>query len=50
MGFKLFGYVIKNNHYHIILQTFNEPLQKIMHKINNKYSNYYNYRLDRSAS
>lgn len=47
--FRIFGYVIMNNHYHIILQTMENPLQNIMHRINNKYSKYYNYKYSRSG-
>jgi REP element-mobilizing transposase RayT len=44
MNFRLFGYVIMSNHYHLLLQTVDKDnmLNKIMHGINNRYSKYYN--------
>lgn len=42
IGFSLYGYCIMGNHYHLIIQTQQTPLQKIMHMINNSYSKYYN--------
>jgi len=42
MRFKLMGYVLMDNHYHLLVQTGNVKLQKIMHQINNKYSKYFN--------
>ncbi|MEA1962593.1 MAG: transposase [Bacillota bacterium] len=47
-GFNLLGYVIMDNHYHLIIQTTNKPLQKIMQTINNRYSKDYNKRHNRS--
>ncbi|MTI85787.1 MAG: transposase [Firmicutes bacterium] len=48
-GYMLFGYVIMNNHYHLILQTIDQPLNKVMHLINNSYSKYYNFVRKRSG-
>ena len=42
MRFKLMGYVLMDNHYHLLVQTGNVKLQKIMHQINNTYSKYFN--------
>lgn len=42
MGYQVIGYVLMNNHYHIIIQTLDKKLQEIMHQINNKYSKYFN--------
>ena len=44
LGYKLFGYVIMDNHYHLIIQTNNYPLQTIMHRLNTRYSKYYNQK------
>lgn len=44
LNFEIHGFVIMNNHYHMIIRPINSSLQEIMHKINNKYSKYYNYR------
>lgn len=42
MRFKLLGYVLMDNHYHLMIQTADTKLQKIMHQINNQYSKYFN--------
>ena len=47
MGYRVYGYVLMDNHYHIIIQTYNKKLQKIMHQINNKYSKYFNGKYKR---
>jgi REP element-mobilizing transposase RayT len=46
--FNLLGYVIMDNHYHLIIETKEAPLNKIMQKINNAYSKSYNKRYQRS--
>ena len=43
MDFQLYGYVLMDNHYHMIIRTSDIPLQTIMHRINNRYSKYYNF-------
>ena len=47
MGYKVFGFVLMDNHYHIIIQTLDKKLQEIMHQINNKYSKYFNNKYER---
>lgn len=47
MSYRIYGYVLMDNHYHLILQVFNKKLQEIMHQINNKYSKYFNYKFKR---
>lgn len=47
MNYKLYGYVLMDNHYHLILQVFGKKLQEIMHQVNNKYSKYFNYKYKR---
>jgi len=47
-GFNLWGYVIMDNHYHLIIQTKDKPLNKIMKTINNRYSKDYNKKHNRS--
>ena len=42
MQYKLMGYVLMDNHYHLLIQTTDIKLQKIMHQVNNKYSKYFN--------
>ncbi len=41
--FKIFAYVVMNNHYHFLIQTLNIPISKIMHQINTRYAKYHNY-------
>lgn len=47
MNYRIFGYVLMDNHYHIIIQTIGKNLQEIMHQINNKYSKYFNAKYKR---
>ncbi|MHB1392170.1 MAG: transposase [Clostridia bacterium] len=47
MGYRVYGYVLMDNHYHIIVQTLDKKLQEIMHQINNKYSKYFNGKYKR---
>ena len=49
INFKLYGYCIMDNHYHLLIKTdsdyYSEKLlmvSKIMHSINTSYANYYN--------
>jgi len=49
MPFNIFAYVFMDNHYHILLQTFETPLSILMHRINNRYSKYYNYKAKRTG-
>lgn len=46
-GCKVYGYVLMNNHYHILMQTMDKKLQEIMHVVNNKYSKYFNLKYER---
>jgi len=48
-GFKLLGFAIMNNHFHLIVLTLDANLHKIMHGINNRYSKYYNHRHERTG-
>lgn len=47
MNYSIFGYVLMDNHYHILIQTMDKKLQEIMHQINNKYSKYFNCKYKR---
>ncbi|NLJ99521.1 MAG: hypothetical protein GX320_09735 [Tissierellia bacterium] len=40
--FKIYAYVIMDNYYHFLIQTFNIPISKVMHSINTRYAKYYN--------
>lgn len=48
-GFKLFAYVIMENHYHLLLQLYSRSLKKIMHSINNRYCAYFNEKYGRDV-
>ena len=48
-GFKLFGYVLLDNHYHLLLQVGDMPLSKIMQRQNSLYSRYYNRTYERTG-
>ncbi len=41
-GFELYGYVLLDNHYHLLLEAGEVPLSKIMQRLNSLYSRYYN--------
>ena len=47
-GFSLLGYVLMDNHYHLMIQTTEKPLHKIMQRVNNQYSKNYNKRHHRT--
>ena len=47
MGYRVYGYVLMGNHYHILIQTMDKKMQEIMHKINNTYSKYFNLKYER---
>jgi putative transposase len=49
LGFKLFGYVLMDNHYHLLLQTGKDPLHKIIFRQNMFYSRYFNNKYQRSG-
>jgi len=42
MGYQIYGFVLMDNHFHLIIQTLDKKLQDIMHQINNTYSKYFN--------
>lgn len=43
-GFNFYGYVIMDNHYHLLIQAMDIPISKIMHEVNLNYAKYYNYK------
>ena len=47
MNYRIFGYVLMDNHYHLLIQILDKKLQEIMHQINNKYSKYFNAKYER---
>lgn len=50
MDFEFLGYVIMDNHYHLIIRRYTSPLSDIMKKINLSYSKYYNKKHHRTGS
>lgn len=49
LGFTLYGYVIMDNHYHLLLKTGEYPLPRVMSLLNSKYGRYYNWKTGRSG-
>jgi REP element-mobilizing transposase RayT len=49
MNFDVYGYVIMDNHYHIVLRRHEKKLSSIMQKLNNDYSKYYNNFYNRTG-
>ncbi len=47
--FKLLGYVLMDNHYHLLVQTGEDPLHKIIFRQNMYYSRYFNKTHNRSG-
>lgn len=48
-GILLHGFVLMDNHYHLILETPNGNLLKVMHGINGGYTGYFNRKYERSG-
>lgn len=47
--FRLFAYAIMDDNYHILLQTLNIPISKVIHSINSRYAKYYNSKMNRTG-
>lgn len=48
-GVEIFAYVIMGNHFHIAVKSEQESLSKVMHRINTRYSVWYNRKMERSG-
>jgi REP element-mobilizing transposase RayT len=48
-GYHLHGYVLMSNHYHLIIETPEGNLSKVMQYINGSYTNFFNLRTRRSG-
>lgn len=48
-GYRILGYVIMDNHYHVIMKTENEPVSKVMQRINTDFARSYNKTKKRSG-
>ncbi|MGD9678716.1 MAG: transposase [Vulcanibacillus sp.] len=42
MNFEVYGYVVMDNHYHLVIRTREAYMSSIMHRVNNDFSKYYN--------
>ena len=49
-GFKILYYVLMDNHYHLLVQTGDITIDKIIQRLNTAYSKYYNKKYNRSGS
>jgi len=49
MNFEIYGFVIMDNHYHIVLRMHEVPISDIMHRIDLKFSKYYNLTYNKSG-
>ena len=49
LGVRLHGYVLMNNHYHLLIETTQENLSKFMRHINASYAIYFNKKYKRSG-
>ena len=47
--FHLYAYVLMSNHYHLLLETTQPNLSKIMHYVNGAYTTYYNIKRKKSG-
>jgi len=47
--FYLYAYVLMTNHYHLLIETLNPNISKIMHYINSAYTTYYNTTLKQTG-
>ena len=47
--FYVYGYCLMSNHYHLLLETTQPNISKIMHYINGSYTTYYNIKRRRSG-
>jgi REP element-mobilizing transposase RayT len=48
-GYLLHSYILMTNHYHLLIETPNANMNKIMHYLNGSYTNYINRRRRRSG-
>ncbi|WP_366922186.1 transposase [Metallumcola ferriviriculae] len=46
-NFRILGYVLMGNHYHLLLQRTNNPLRCFMQQLNSRYARYFNKSMDR---
>ena len=49
MGFEVYGYVLMDNHYHLVIRSHEVNISTIMHRINNDFSKYFNISNNRTG-
>ncbi len=49
MNFEVYGYVIMDNHYHIVIRSRDVNISMIMQRVNNDFSKYYNISSKRNG-
>lgn len=49
LNYRILGFVLMDNHYHIIMQPLKEKLQVILHRINSRYGKYYSNKYNHSG-
>lgn len=45
----IFAYAVMDNHYHLLIQIQNETLSQVMHMLNGRYAQFYNWRHNRKG-
>jgi len=48
-GYRLHCYVLMSNHYHLVIETPNGNMNKVLHYVNGSYANYTNKKRNRSG-
>jgi len=48
-GYRLHCYVLMGNHYHLVIETPNGNMNKVLHYVNGSYANYINKKRNRSG-
>ncbi len=48
-GYRLHCYVLMGNHYHLVIETPNGNMNKVLHYINGSYANYINRKRNRDG-
>jgi putative transposase len=48
-GYRLYCYVLMGNHYHLVIETPNGNVNKVLHYINGSYANYINRKRNRNG-
>lgn len=49
MDFEVFGFVLMDNHYHMVIKCHEDSISSLMHRINGDFGKYYNISFKRSG-